>query len=105
MLLVAILTILMIIKRNIVNIVTIITIITNLTITRVRTPNLHCFKAGDARVNEQPALATLHTLWLRCLFIIIYPSHGYTALVADEICKNYQAILVCWSSLGTYRCM
>ena len=35
----------------------------------------------------------------------IYPSHGYTALVADEICKNYQAILACWSSLGTYRCM
>ena len=49
-------------------IVTIITIVTIVTITRVRTPNLHCFKAGDARVNEQPGLATLHTLWLRCLF-------------------------------------
>ena len=35
----------------------------------------------------------------------IYPSHGYTALVADEICQKYQAILACWSSLGTYRCM
>ena len=35
----------------------------------------------------------------------IYPSHGYTALVANEICKKYQAILACWSSLGTYRCM
>ena len=23
----------------------------------------------------------------------IYPSHGYTALVEDEICKTYQAIL------------
>ena len=23
----------------------------------------------------------------------IYPSHGYTALVEDEICKKYQAIL------------
>jgi len=32
---------------------------------RSRTPNLHCFKAGDDRVNEQPGLATLHTLWLR----------------------------------------
>jgi len=32
---------------------------------RIRTPNLHCFKAGDSRVNEQPGLATLHTLWLR----------------------------------------
>ena len=39
------------------------------------------------------------------LYINIYPSHGYTALVADEICKTYQAILACWSSLGTYRCM
>ena len=38
-------------------------------------------------------------------FIHIYPSHGYTALVANEICKKYQAILACWSSLGTYRCM
>ena len=36
-----------------------------------------------------------------CQFMIIYPSHGYTALVADEICKTYQAILACWSSLGT----
>ena len=28
-----------------------------------------------------------------CAFTIIYPSHGYTALVEDEICKKYQAIL------------
>ena len=26
-------------------------------------------------------------------YLIIYPSHGYTALVEDEICKIYQAIL------------
>ena len=32
---------------------------------RIRTPNLHCFQAGDDRVNEQPGLATVHTLWLR----------------------------------------
>jgi len=32
---------------------------------RIRTPNLHCFHAGDHRVNEQPGLATMHTLWLR----------------------------------------
>ena len=32
---------------------------------RIRTPNLHCFHAGDNRVNEQPGLATMHTLWLR----------------------------------------
>ena len=38
-------------------------------------------------------------------YMDIYPSHGYTALVADEICKKYQAILACRSSLGTYRCM
>ena len=35
-------------------------------------------------------------------YIHIYPSHGYTAFVADEICKKYQTILACWSSLGTY---
>ena len=32
---------------------------------RISTPNLHCFHAGDGRVNEQPGLATIHTLWLR----------------------------------------
>ncbi|XP_047481343.1 chorion peroxidase-like isoform X2 [Penaeus chinensis] len=25
----------------------------------------HCFKAGDLRSNEQPALASMHTLWVR----------------------------------------
>ena len=45
--------------------ITQIYIIITKTLIRIRTPNLHCFKAGDARVNEQPGLATLHTLWLR----------------------------------------
>ncbi|KAL7637821.1 UNVERIFIED_CONTAM: hypothetical protein RMT77_011433 [Armadillidium vulgare] len=27
--------------------------------------NLHCFLAGDQRVNEHPGLASMHTLWLR----------------------------------------
>ena len=56
------------IKINILEIymtVTQIYIIITKTLIRIRTPNLHCFKAGDARVNEQPGLATLHTLWLR----------------------------------------
>ncbi|XP_042871401.1 peroxidase-like [Penaeus japonicus] len=25
----------------------------------------HCFKAGDSRVNEQPELAVMHTVWMR----------------------------------------
>ena len=56
------------IKINILEIymtVTQIYIIITKTLIRIRTPNLHCFKAGDARVNEQPGLASLHTLWLR----------------------------------------
>ena len=36
---------------------------------------------------------------------LIYPSHGYTVLGADEIFKKYQAILACRGSLGTYRYM
>ena len=32
---------------------------------RISTPNLHCFRAGDGRVNEQPGLTGLHTMWLR----------------------------------------
>jgi peroxidase len=32
---------------------------------RISTPNLHCFHAGDGRVNEQPGLTGLHTVWLR----------------------------------------
>lgn len=29
------------------------------------TKTMHCFKAGDSRVNEQPQLAVMHTLWMR----------------------------------------
>ena len=54
----------MTITKNYMTITQIYIIITK-TLIRIRTPNLHCFKAGDARVNEQPGLATLHTLWLR----------------------------------------
>ncbi|WAR22979.1 PXDN-like protein, partial [Mya arenaria] len=28
-------------------------------------PNKKCFKAGDARVNEQPMLMSMHTVWMR----------------------------------------
>ncbi|KAL5020228.1 hypothetical protein ScPMuIL_003120 [Solemya velum] len=27
--------------------------------------NVKCFRAGDVRANQQPALATLHTIWMR----------------------------------------
>ena len=39
------------------------------------------------------------------IYSIIYPSHGYTALVEDEFCKKYQAILASYTAQGTYRCM
>ncbi|XP_063858691.1 LOW QUALITY PROTEIN: peroxidase-like [Scylla paramamosain] len=32
---------------------------------RENSRNLHCFQGGDVRVNEQPALTSMHTVWLR----------------------------------------
>jgi len=32
---------------------------------RVTSPRLFCFRSGDARVNEHPGLAAMHTIWLR----------------------------------------
>ncbi|WAR22982.1 PXDN-like protein [Mya arenaria] len=31
----------------------------------IESPPFTCFKAGDARVNEQPALISMHTVWMR----------------------------------------
>lgn len=32
---------------------------------RSHNPNMHCFKGGDSRTNEQPGLAAMHTIWMR----------------------------------------
>ena len=32
---------------------------------RSSSANLHCFKGGDSRTNEQPGLTAMHTLWFR----------------------------------------
>ena len=39
------------------------------------------------------SVASMSGWMLSQLYDDIYPSHGYTALVEDEICKNYQAVL------------
>ncbi|XP_046632725.1 peroxidase-like isoform X2 [Daphnia pulicaria] len=32
---------------------------------RSHSPNMHCFKGGDSRTNEQPGLSSMHTAWMR----------------------------------------
>ncbi|XP_071549774.1 salivary peroxidase/catechol oxidase-like isoform X2 [Panulirus ornatus] len=43
-----------------------------------------CFKAGDERVNEQPALASMHTLWLRVHDSIVIQLAGHNPQWDDE---------------------
>lgn len=40
-----------------------------------------CFKAGDGRVNEQPQLAVMHTLWMR--------EHNRVAAVLGALNPNW----------------
>ena len=58
-----------------------------------------CFKAGDVRVNEHPALVAMHTLWMRqhnriaryVLVLKIYVLHLTKATRAagqKQTCKN-----------------
>ncbi|XP_068234436.1 myeloperoxidase-like [Palaemon carinicauda] len=43
-----------------------------------------CFKAGDERVNEQPALASMHTLWLRVHEGLVKQFSYYNPQWSDE---------------------
>ena len=61
-----------------------------------------CQRMGGTKVKPFFAWGGEVWLWLeenlclyifKCFFMVIYPSHGYTALVEDEICKKYQAVL------------
>ena len=62
---------------------------------------LHLSKKGGSQgsiFKYYPQLSTILCInWVKLyqlyIYVYIYPSHGYTALVEDEICKKYQAVL------------
>lgn len=47
-------------------------------------PRLFCFAAGDGRVNEQPGLTVLHTVWMR--------QHNFIADKLSEINRHWEEV-------------